>query len=110
MHSQYPNPQRPHITKSKRMDRKLTFAATFENIMKDQPKIGKQLRYLVIRFLISFFLMMSYCVAGALLFKLFEGDHEAAYKCGKIRVYFLFHFSSHDSIIFNYAIPNSFNF
>ena len=62
------------------------FALRFGTMMRKRPDVGKQLRYLTIRCLLAFFLTISYCVLGGLVFKFVEGDHEATYTCGKYTV------------------------
>lgn len=58
-------------------------ALRFEMMIRKRPDVGKQLRYLTIRCLLAFFLTISYCVLGGLVFKFVEGDQEATYTCGR---------------------------
>lgn len=60
-----------------------TLSCSFKNVIAQYPDIPKRIRYLCIRCLLVFFLAISYCILGAVLFKFIEGDQEAEYKCGK---------------------------
>ena len=61
---------------------KKTLSSSFKNVITKYPEIPKRIRYLCIRCLLVFFLAISYCILGGVLFKFIEGDQEAEYKCG----------------------------
>ena len=60
-----------------------TLYCSCKKVIAQYPEIPKRIRYLCIRCLLVFFLAISYCILGAVLFKFIEGDQEAEYKCGK---------------------------
>ena len=79
-----------------------TLSCSFRNVIAQYPEIPKRIRYLCIRCLLVFFLAISYCILGAVLFKFIEGDQEAEYKCGKFKNFINFL----DSILSNSNYTN----
>ena len=63
---------------------KNNLSGTLKYISEKHPEFAKHLRYLFIRFLLSFFLAISYCVFGGIIFRFLEGGQEADFKCGKV--------------------------
>ena len=63
---------------------KNNFSETLKYISEKHPEFAKHLRYLFIRFLLSFFVAISYCVFGGIIFRFLEGGQEADFKCGKV--------------------------
>ena len=63
---------------------KNNLSGTLKYISEKHPEFAKHLRYLFIRFLLSFFLAISYCVFGGIIFRSLEGGQEADFKCGKV--------------------------
>ena len=63
---------------------KNNLSGALKYISEKHPEFAKHLRYLFIRFLLSFFLAISYCVFGGIIFRFLEGGQEADFKCGKV--------------------------